>query len=89
MITEVEAKALAKAIAHVGGCAAMARTLAEMGHTVRSGQTVQHWKVCGIPAEYVPTIERLTGVRSEHLRRDVNWHFLRKSYKRPLIAKVA
>lgn len=41
-------------------------------------QHVEHWvKVGRVPAERCPGIERLTGVRCELLRPDVDWAYLR------------
>lgn len=46
---------------------------------LRHYQTVQQWRSTRVPAEYCPTIERLTGgqVRCEQLRPEVEWHVLR------------
>ena len=38
-----------------------------------SQQSLTNWKQRGIPAEYCPRIELLTGVRCEDLRPDVQW----------------
>lgn len=42
-------------------------------------QVVQQWRVNGVPPEYCPTIERLTGVRCEDLNDKVDWTFVRNS----------
>ena len=64
--------ALAKAIRISGGASAMARTLGLRGH-----QVVYQWSINRVPTDYCPTIERLTGVRCEDLRPDVEWGVLR------------
>lgn len=38
---------------------------------------ISQWKTTRVPAEACPDIERLTGVRCEELRSDVNWSVLR------------
>lgn len=40
--------------------------------------SISRWKKERVPAEFCPDIERLTGVRCEELRPDVNWSVLRK-----------
>lgn len=42
-------------------------------------QVVQQWFVNGVPAEYCPQIERLTGgvVRCEELNEKVDWAYIR------------
>ena len=45
-------------------------------------QVVQQWLKNGVPAEYCPTIEKLTGVRSEDLNSRVDWAFIRNSSHR-------
>jgi len=46
-----------------------------------SQQSLTNWKQRGIPAEYCPRIELLTGVRCEDLRPDVQWSVLRGTEK--------
>jgi DNA-binding transcriptional regulator YdaS (Cro superfamily) len=38
---------------------------------------VSNWRARGVPAERCPDIERVTGVRCERLRPDVDWDVLR------------
>lgn len=40
-------------------------------------QVVQQWLINGVPAEYCPTIEKLTGERCEDLNHRVDWAFIR------------
>lgn len=63
--------ALQKAAAHLGGPSALARELGV------SPQTVTNWMARRVPTEMCPRIERLTGVRCEDLRPDVEWGVLR------------
>ena len=42
-------------------------------------QVVQQWLANGVPAEYCPRIERLTGVRSEVLNDRVDWGYIRST----------
>lgn len=44
-------------------------------------QVVQQWLVNGVPAEYCPPIEKLTGVRCEDLNDKVDWAFIRSNKK--------
>lgn len=44
-----------------------------------SYQLVQQWRINGVPADYCPEIEKLTGVMSETLNSDVDWAFIRSS----------
>ena len=48
-----------------------------------SQQSLTNWKQRGIPAEYCPRIEALTGVRCEDLRPDVQWSVLRNTTPAP------
>jgi DNA-binding transcriptional regulator YdaS (Cro superfamily) len=52
----------------------------------REKASISRWKKERVPAEFCPDIERLTGVRCEELRPDVNWSVLRKA---PRLAKTA
>ena len=64
---------LQKAIRSAGGVSALAKAL-----RLRQS-TVSNWPARGrVPAEYCPSIERITGVRCERLRPDVEWSVLRK-----------
>jgi DNA-binding transcriptional regulator YdaS (Cro superfamily) len=63
--------ALDEAIRQTGGTKQLADRLAV---TV---QVVSNWRARGVPAERCPDIERVTGVRCERLRPDVNWDVLR------------
>lgn len=63
--------ALRVAYAKVGGPSALARLLGV------SPQTVTNWMARRVPTEMCPRIERLTGVRCEDLRPDVEWGVLR------------
>jgi DNA-binding transcriptional regulator YdaS (Cro superfamily) len=42
-------------------------------------QVVQQWLVNGVPAEYCPLIEKLTGERCEDLNSKVDWAFIRSN----------
>jgi len=42
-------------------------------------QVVQQWLINGVPAEYCPLIEKLTGERCEDLNSKVDWAFIRSS----------
>ncbi len=64
-------EALDEAIKQTGGTKQLADRLAV---TV---QVVSNWRARGVPAERCPDIERVTGVRCERLRPDVNWDVLR------------
>jgi DNA-binding transcriptional regulator YdaS (Cro superfamily) len=64
---------LSMAIDHVGSLSAFAEAV-----NAPSRQAVQQWKVTQVPAAYCPDIERITGVRCEKLRPDVNWGVLRR-----------
>lgn len=46
-----------------------------------SYQVVQQWRTNGVPAEYCPTIEKLTEgrVRCEQLNPRVDWAFIRST----------
>lgn len=43
----------------------------------RQKAAISRWKKERVPAEFCPEIERLTGIRCEDLRPDVNWAVLR------------
>lgn len=65
---------LDKAIRKAGGVAALAKGI-EVTNSAPS-----MWKKRGrVPAEHCPAIERMTGVRCEELRPDVDWAVLRCS----------
>ena len=63
--------ALDEAIRQTGGTKQLADRLAV------TAQVVSNWRARGVPAERCPDIERVTGVRCECLRPDVNWDVLR------------
>ena len=42
-----------------------------------SANAVKAWRISGVPERYCPTIERVTGIRCEMLRPDVEWAVLR------------
>jgi DNA-binding transcriptional regulator YdaS (Cro superfamily) len=68
---------VARAVEILGGPVSAARLLG-----VRRYQNVQQWVARGfVPAKYAPPIERLTNfeVRCEHISRDVDWEWVRKS----------
>lgn len=50
----------------------MAQALKLSGHAV-----IYQWSKNRVPADHCPDIEKLTGVRCEELRPDVNWAVLR------------
>lgn len=64
--------ALEQAIQKAGGIAALAS-----GIDVAASSPSMWKKRKRVPAEYCPAIERLTGVRCEELRPDVEWSVLR------------
>lgn len=72
----MESNALNRAIEIIGGVSNAARVIPG----VNSYQTVQQWRVSGVPAERCPDIEAATNgeVTCEELRPDVNWAVLRK-----------
>lgn len=63
--------ALQLAIIKAGGKSALAEGLGV------SYQVLSNWCSRGVPAERCPDVERLSGVRCEALRPDVNWSVLR------------
>jgi len=65
--------ALEEACQKFGGSSKLASALG------REKASVSRWKKERVPAEFCPEIERLTGVRCEALRPDVNWAVLRKA----------
>jgi DNA-binding transcriptional regulator YdaS (Cro superfamily) len=74
-------QSLKKAVDLAGGQTALARALTRPGRTITQAHV---WKWLHSPnpdvmppAEYCPDIERITGVRCEELRSDVNWGVLR------------
>lgn len=74
---------LHEAIRRAGGQTALAEALKPMNPCMRQGN-VQKWLRSPNPdrqppAEYCPAIERITGVRCEDMRPDVDWAFLRSS----------
>jgi DNA-binding transcriptional regulator YdaS (Cro superfamily) len=66
---------LERAIQAAGSMQALATHLG-----VTKGAVFQ-WKLPGrkVPAEYCPTIERITSIRCEDLRPDVDWAYLRSA----------
>lgn len=42
-------------------------------------QLVQQWLKNGVPAEYCPPIEKLTGIRCEALNSKVDWTYVRNN----------
>lgn len=76
-----ETQSLNSAIAVGGGIAAFARALGLKSHSVAN-----QWRLTRVPAEFCPDIEKLTGVKCEQLRPDVNWAVLRKPRKTKSVA---
>lgn len=64
--------ALQEAIEKAGGASELARTLGLSGH-----QVVYQWGLKRVPAEYCIQLEKLTGVRCEALRPDMDWGVVR------------
>lgn len=65
--------ALNEAIQKAGGLALFAETV-----HAPSVNAVKSWKRIGsVPADYCPTIERVTGVACERLRPSADWGYLR------------
>lgn len=67
-------QALNEAIAAVGGIVEFTRLVG--APTVSA---VKAWRLTQVPEKYCPTIERISGVRCERLRSDVEWGVLRQS----------
>ena len=78
-----ETQSLNNAIAVAGGIAAFARALGLKSHSVAN-----QWRLTRVPAEFCPDIEKLTGVRCEEMRPDVNWSVLRKTRKAKAVANA-
>lgn len=75
--------ALIRAIVLAGGQTALARELSTPGHPMIQAH-VQSWLKSMFqhnmpPAQYCVAIEKITGVRCEELRPDIDWTYLRKS----------
>lgn len=70
--------ALDRAIAAADGNTALMRKLNALGHKIKTQATIGQWRNNRVPAEYCPDIEKLTGVKCEELRPDVNWQVLRQ-----------
>lgn len=66
--------ALNEAIQKAGGISAFAEAV-----KAPSVNAVKQWRISGIPASYCPTIERITGVKCELLKPDVEWSALRNT----------
>jgi DNA-binding transcriptional regulator YdaS (Cro superfamily) len=66
--------ALERAIAKAGGLEQFAEKVG-----APSEHAVKAWKINRVPSDYCPKIERITGVRCESLRPDVEWKVLRRS----------
>ena len=66
-----QAEALSRACQIAGNQSALALKLG------KTKAAISRWKSEQVPAEVCPEIERLTGVRCEELRPDVNWDVLR------------
>lgn len=73
-------QALNDAIERAGGISAFASAVG--APTVSA---VKAWRITQVPERYCPTIERVTGVRCELLRPDVEWAVLRKRKDAPAI----
>lgn len=72
---------LLEAVKLAGGQTALADALKRTNPLIRQGH-VQKWLRSPNPekmppAEYCPAIERLTGVRCEDMRPDVDWAYIR------------
>ena len=77
-----EQLALDRAVVIAGGKTSLMRKLNERGWAVTSHNTISQWRLNGVPADYCPDIEVLTGVRCEELRPRTNWGLVRKA-RRP------
>lgn len=64
--------ALNQAITAAGGLTAFTQVI-----EAPSVHAVKGWRMTRVPAEYCPRIERLTGVKCEELRPDIEWAVLR------------
>jgi DNA-binding transcriptional regulator YdaS (Cro superfamily) len=67
-------QSLNEAIALAGGLNAFTEAVA-----APSTSAVKAWRLTQVPEKYCPTIERITGVRCERLRPDVEWGVLRQT----------
>ena len=80
---KTELEALDKAIGLLSGVTAMAKVVPG----VKNYQTIQQWRISGVPAEYCPVIERATNgaVTCEELRADLSeqWAYLRGTTPTP------
>ncbi len=63
--------AFEEAVAKFGGLSALAR------HFNLTPWAVSKWKT-RVPAERCPELEKLTGIRCERLRPDIDWAILRR-----------
>ena len=67
-------EAIEEAIAKAGGLEQFAQLVG-----APSEHAVKAWKLNRVPSDYCPTIERITGVKCERLRPDVEWPVLRRN----------
>ena len=74
--------ALDRAVEAAQGKTALMRKLNERGWEINSHNTINQWRLNGVPEKYCPDIEDLTGVRCEELCPETNWTVLRRSSKR-------
>lgn len=63
-----------RAIKAAGGMAAFVEAVG-----APSAKAVTAWKLTRVPAEYCPRIEKVTGIRCEELRPDIDWGVLRQN----------
>ena len=69
--------ALTEAILAVGSRPALMQKLNERGHDIKSPGVIGQWLISGVPAQYAPDIEALTGVFCERLCPKVKWGLVR------------
>lgn len=91
MENETPVDALKRAIVKAGGQSALASKLPEADGKPITPSRVWNWvnRDEKSPAEFCPDIEKITGVKCEELRPDVNWSVLRKSPRRSAPAEKA
>ncbi len=63
-----------QAIKAAGGLTAFTQAI-----NAPSVHAVKGWRMTRVPAEYCPRIERITGVRCEEIRPDIEWGVLRQA----------
>ena len=76
--------ALNEAITKAGGLTAFTEAI-----EAPSIHAVKQWRIAGVPEKYCPRIERVTGIRCEALRPDVEWGVLRGTSRKAVSKATA